>query len=236
VFYHQETFDLLKNSDTSENSLNHEERITLNLLDVVEENSTITQRSLAAELGVALGLTNSYLKRCAKKGLIKVNQVPANRYSYYLTPRGFSEKSRLMAEFLKQSFNFFRLARRQSGNLLKYCKDRSWTRIALKGKSDLTEIIILSAAELSIELAGIIDPEAAMKTSTYMGLPVVSGLSELQIPHALIITNMEQPQHAFDEAIQVFPRDQVLTLPILGVNRERGGKSIDTTSYAGNTK
>ena len=110
MFYHQETFDLLKNSDTSENSLNHEERITLNLLDVVEGNSAITQRSLAAELGVALGLTNTYLKRCAKKGLIKVKQIPSNRYSYYLTPSGLTEKSRLMAEFLKQSFNFFRLA------------------------------------------------------------------------------------------------------------------------------
>ena len=227
---------MTKNPGTSDNSLNHEERITLNLLDVVEENSAITQRSLAAELGVALGLTNTYLKRCAKKGLIKVKQIPSNRYSYYLTPRGLTEKSRLMAEFLKQSFNFFRLARRQSGDLLKYCKERGWTHIALKGKSDLTEIIILSAAELSIELAVIIDPEVAIKTSTYMGLRVVSDLSELQTPHAIIITNMEQPQHAFDEAVRVFPRDRVLTLPILGVNRERGGKSIDTTSYAGNIK
>ena len=227
---------MTKNSGTSDNSLNHEERITLNLLDVVEENSAITQRSLAAELGVALGLTNTYLKRCAKKGLIKVKQIPSNRYSYYLTPRGLTEKSRLMAEFLKQSFNFFRLARRQSGDLLKYCKERGWTNIALKGKSDLTEIIILSAAELSIELAVIIDPEVAIKTSTYMGLRVVTDLSELQTPHAIIITNMEQPQQAFDEAVQIFPRDQVLTLPILGVNRERGGKSIDTTSYAGNIK
>ena len=227
---------MTKNPGTSDNSLNHEERITLNLLDVVEENSAITQRSLAAELGVALGLTNTYLKRCAKKGLIKVKQIPSNRYSYYLTPRGLTEKSRLMAEFLKQSFNFFRLARRQSGDLLKYCKERGWTHIALKGKSDLTEIIILSAAELSIELAVIIDPEVAIKTSTYMGLRVVSDLSELQTPHAIIITNMEQPQQAFDEAVRVFPRDQVLTLPISGVNRERGGKSIDTTSYAGNIK
>tara|TARA_A100001011_G_scaffold321938_3_gene343105 strand:- start:16664 stop:17344 length:681 start_codon:yes stop_codon:yes gene_type:complete len=226
----------MKNSDTSENGLNHEERITLNLLDVVEENSAITQRSLARELGVALGLTNSYLKRCAKKGLIKVKQVPSKRYSYYLTPQGFAEKSRLMAEFLQQSFNFFRLARRQSGDLLKYCKERGWTHIALKGKSDLTEIIILSAAELYVELAGIIDPEVAIKTSTYMGLPVVSDLSELQTPHVLIITNTEQPQQAFDEAVRVFPRDQVLTLPILGINRERGEKSFDNRSYTGNIK
>jgi DNA-binding MarR family transcriptional regulator len=214
-------------------TLDHENRITLSLLDVVDENSAITQRSLAAELGVALGLTNSYLKRCAKKGFIKVQQVPSNRYAYYLTPRGFAEKSRLTAEYLKQSFDFFRLARSQSSELLKYCTQCGWMRIALTGKSDLTEITILSATELNIELAGIIDTEAAASTSNYMNLPVVSKLSDLGILHALILTDMEKPQRVFDDAVKFFPRNQVLTLPILGVNRERTEQSSNTTSALG---
>jgi DNA-binding MarR family transcriptional regulator len=214
-------------------ALDHENQITLSLLDVVDENSAITQRSLAAELGVALGLTNSYLKRCAKKGFIKVQQVPSNRYAYYLTPRGFAEKSRLTAEYLKQSFDFFRLARSQSSELLKYCTQCGWMRIALTGKSDLTEITILSATELNIELAGIIDTEAAASTSNYMNLPVVSKLSDLGILHALILTDMEKPQRVFDDAVKFFPRNQVLTLPILGVNRERTEQSSNTTSALG---
>ena len=52
----------------------------------------MTRRSLARELGIALGLANAYLKRCAKKGLIKIAQAPANRYAYYLTPQGFARK------------------------------------------------------------------------------------------------------------------------------------------------
>ena len=214
-------------------ALDHENRITLSLLDVVDENSAITQRSLAAELGVALGLTNSYLKRCAKKGFIKVQQVPSNRYAYYLTPRGFAEKSRLTAEYLKQSFDFFRLARSQSSELLKYCTQCGWMRIALTGKSDLTEITILSAVELNIELAGIIDAEAAASTSNYMNLPVVSKLSDLGILHALILTDMEKPQRIFDDAVKFFPRNQVLTVPILGVNRERPEQNSNTTSALG---
>lgn len=226
----------MASSETSQNSLGQEERITLNLLDVVEENSAITQRSLAAELGVALGLTNSYLKRCAKKGLIKVQQVPSNRYAYYLTPHGFAEKSRLTAEYLKQSFNFFRLARTQSGDLLRHCADRGWTRIALTGKSDLTEITILSATELQAELAGIIDEKAAATTSSYMNLPVVSKPSELGTLHALIVTNMEKPQETFDEAVKFFPRDQVLTVPILGVKRERTEQPATASSDLGGKK
>ena len=65
--------------------------ITLGVLNAVDENSGVTQRGVAKEVGIALGLTNTYLKRCVKKGLIKVQQAPANRYAYYLTPKGFSE-------------------------------------------------------------------------------------------------------------------------------------------------
>ena len=42
---------------------------------------------------MALGLTNAYLKRCIRKGFIKVTQIPANRYAYYLTPRGLQKKA-----------------------------------------------------------------------------------------------------------------------------------------------
>src|SRR5438445_8329748 len=84
--------------------------ITLGMLNAVEENSVVTQRSLAKELGIALGLANAYLRRCVSKGLIKVTHAPANRYAYYLTPQGFAEKSRLTAQYLALSFDFFRVA------------------------------------------------------------------------------------------------------------------------------
>ena len=63
--------------------INKSEDMTLNVLSAVDADSKVTQRSLSAELGIALGLTNSYLRKCIDKGLIKIKQVPANRYSYY---------------------------------------------------------------------------------------------------------------------------------------------------------
>jgi len=80
--------------------------LTLELLEAIEARSDVTQRHLADRLGVALGLANSYLKRCARKGLIKVHQAPANRYLYYLTPQGFAEKARLTGEYLTSSLDF----------------------------------------------------------------------------------------------------------------------------------
>ena len=114
--------------------------IVLGLLTSIERDSAITQRKLAVDLGIALGLANSYLRRCVRKGLVKMSLVPLNRYAYYLTPQGFAEKSRLTAEYLTVSFNFFRRARADCAVLLRHCTARGWRRVALWGAGDLAEI------------------------------------------------------------------------------------------------
>jgi DNA-binding MarR family transcriptional regulator len=81
---------------------------TLQLLSEVEKSSGITQRALAERLGVALGLTNLYLKRLARKGYIKVTTIPRNRIKYLLTPRGVAEKSRLTYEYMQYSLSYYR--------------------------------------------------------------------------------------------------------------------------------
>ncbi len=93
----------MPSADDPQRAAAQETEIMLEVLSAVERNSKITQRSLSRELGIALGLANAYLKRCARKGLIKVQQAPLNRYAYYLTPEGFTEKSRLTAEYLAVS-------------------------------------------------------------------------------------------------------------------------------------
>src|SRR5262245_5235592 len=133
-----------------------DDEIVLGVLDVVERDPAVTQRSVASELGIALGLANSYLRRCIRKGLIKVGQVPRRRYAYYLTPQGFAEKSRLTATYLADSFAFFRRARGQCGELFVAAAGRGQRRLALLGAGELAEIASLVAREHPIEIAGII--------------------------------------------------------------------------------
>ena len=115
-------------------------RIMLGLLDAVEQDRAQSQRLLASELGIALGLVNAYLKRCVKKGLVKVREAPARRYAYYLTPQGFTEKSRLTVEYLSVSFSFFRRAKAECGAVFRVAAERGFHRVALAGISDLAEI------------------------------------------------------------------------------------------------
>src|SRR5205085_8311494 len=99
-------------------------RIMLGLLESVGRDGGQTQRRLASELGIALGLVNAYLKRCIKKGLVKVSEAPARRYAYYLTPQGFAEKSRLTVAYLSYSMSLFRQAKTDCSELFRAAKAR----------------------------------------------------------------------------------------------------------------
>src|SRR5262245_61842810 len=90
-----------------------ESRRDLQLLEALEnQSSSLTQRTLAARLGMALGLTNLYLKRLIRKGYVKCSTVAPNRLVYSLTPRGVAKKARLTYEFMKYSLDFYKDARR----------------------------------------------------------------------------------------------------------------------------
>jgi DNA-binding MarR family transcriptional regulator len=195
----------------------HEVEITLGLLNAIERDSAVTQRSLASELGIALGLANAYLKRCAKKGLIKIAQVPANRYAYYLTPQGFAEKSALTARYLSVSFNLFRHSRTQYDELLAFCAARGWKRIALAGVGDLAEIAILCAPNHGVAVVGLLDGDGR---ATLHGLPVVGRLKDLGPVDAVLVTDMTRPQEMFDALVRVLPRERVLTPKLLSISRD----------------
>src|SRR5919108_4060764 len=85
-----------------------ESRRDLQLLEALEQEATITQRTLASRLGMALGLTNLYLKRLIRKGYVKCTTISPNRLIYSLTPRGVSRKARLTYEFMRYSLDFYR--------------------------------------------------------------------------------------------------------------------------------
>ena len=81
------------------------------VLAIVEDNPAITQRELAAAVGVSLGRINYGLRALIDKGLIKVNNFKRSEtklnYAYLLTPSGVSEKSALTKAFLARKMQEF---------------------------------------------------------------------------------------------------------------------------------
>ncbi len=190
--------------------------ITLGILNAVEEDSNLTQRSVANTLGIALGLANAYLKRCVRKGLIKVQQVPSNRYAYFLTPQGFAEKSRLTSEYLTSSFNFFRKARVECSNLMQECEDLGYKRIALVGVSDLSDVIALSALDSKVAIAGIVDDSVTLQS--YAGLRVAKSLEDLGPVDAIVVTALLKSQQKVNELRKQYPDLPLMAPPLLSVD------------------
>ena len=199
-------------------SFSSESEITLGVLKAIEGRQSVTQRSLASELGIALGLTNSYLKRCIKKGLIKVKQAPSNRYAYYLTPMGFAEKARLTAEYLSESVRFFREAREEYNGLLIACRDNDVRTIAFAGASDLAEIAAICAAELGVEITAIIDSKSS--ATTMAGLPVAPAIDRLAELDAIIVTDLSDPQSTYDTYCRSIDPSQILAPPLLNITSQ----------------
>jgi DNA-binding MarR family transcriptional regulator len=187
------------------------DEIVLGVLDVVERDPSVTQRSVARELGIALGLANAYLRRCVRKGLIKVSEVPRRRYAYYLTPQGFAEKSRLTATYLSDSFSFFRKARMQCGDLFAVAAARGQRRLALLGHGDLAEIASLVAHDHPIEIVGIIAAggEAGKLDADF----AAAGPAD-----AVVVTALVDPRAALEAALRVFGAERVYVPAILRVH------------------
>jgi DNA-binding MarR family transcriptional regulator len=200
------------------------ERIVLGLLSSVEHDGGRSQRSIAAELGIALGLVNAYLKRCVKKGLVKVHDAPARRYAYYLTPQGFAEKSRLTVQYLSHSFSFFRLAKRDCARVFDEAKAAGFSRIVLAGQSDLAEIAILCAVEAGVTVLAVVDPGS--DHARFVGVAVRRTYAEVEATFdAVIVTDVTNAQASFDAAVDAAGANRVLAPALLGLrppNRTRG--------------
>ncbi len=198
------------------NSKLKEDTATLEILQTIEKQDDVTQRHLAFKLDVALGLANSYLKRCVNKGLIKVQQAPANRYLYYLTPKGFTEKSRLTAEYLSSSFNYYRGASDSLNQIFHACKENKQTHILFCGVSELAEIASIRAQEHDIEIVGTWDPNFDKKT--FLHLPVWSSLSKTDGYDAGLLTSLNNTVELLSQFESCNGRVKILIPSILGVS------------------
>lgn len=196
-----------------------EEQLTLELLDAIGKNSKVSQRHLAREMGIALGLANSYLKRCLRIGLIKINTAPANRYLYYLTPKGFAEKSRLTAKYLSHSFSFYRQASESCRRAYHQCSTEGWNRVVLCGASDLAEIASLRAKECEITIVGIYDPGYIEKT--FLEISVITDHADAnpEVADAYILTDYRNPVESYKKISDVFDKDRIIVPDILSIDQ-----------------
>ena len=203
-----------------------EDALTLEILDAIEKKDDVSQRHLAREMGVALGLANSYLKRCVRKGYVKVTQAPANRYLYYLTPKGLAEKSRLTAQYLSHSLLFYRKAGESCRRVFELCEQQGWRRLLLCGVSDLAEIATVRASEYqALTVVGFCDFEQTRRQ--FLGRPVWPVPDVADAHDICVLTDLADPAGSYQRLAGMVNRERILVPDVLGVDlvRQQGGMS-----------
>jgi len=146
----------------------------LAILTAIGEKQSLTQRLLAERLGVALGLTNLYLKRLVTKGYVKVTDFPAKpsarkRLRYLLTAKGLSEKTRLTYEYMHRSLDLYRLTREALREALVHLPRSGVRRVALYGRGEAAELAYLTLRELGLEPVAVFATEPG---GAFLGMPV----------------------------------------------------------------
>lgn len=157
------------------------------ILDQVSRSGDVTQRSLSRNLGVALGLTNLYVKRLAKKGWIKIVNVKANRLRYELTPSGVAQKTAMALQCVQDSYVFYREARKSLTMTFDGIRASGARSVVLYGTGDLAEIALLSLQEAQLEVAGVVSAHCAGQTLCGRKVSPPESLSSISYDRVVVV-------------------------------------------------
>jgi DNA-binding MarR family transcriptional regulator len=182
---------------------------TLRILEQVDNDHSPSQRALARELNISVGLVNSFIKRLAVKGYVKVTTIPRNRMRYILTPTGLAEKTRLTYDYILFSYHFYKQARRKLALLFSELERQNVRRIVFFGATDLAEIAYLSLQDTQIELAAVVDDRNGRQK--ILGHPVtpISQLGRIPCDRILVTDDRTRDQVKKKMSACRIPREKI---------------------------
>lgn len=125
----------------------------LALLETIEHDPDITQASLAAQLGVAVGTINWHIKRLIEKGYVKIKRAERKKLRYIITPDGIAMRARLTVDFVEQQFNLYRLTRLRVKEQLALLKQAGYHSVRLVGDGDVADVCKLTCIEQGIAIS-----------------------------------------------------------------------------------
>jgi DNA-binding MarR family transcriptional regulator len=179
---------------------------SLQILDELAKNDNVTQRDLSNRLGIALGLVNSYVRNLIAKGFITVKAIPPKRYGYYLTPKGFLEKTRLACDLLQDYTRIYREAKGNYRTIFRTLENAGTTRIIFAGVDEVAEFAFITMQETRLHLVGMVDTERvgekffefviqplpAVKTQPYDRILVTSYVRRMQLLKLLLASGVQE--------------------------------------------
>jgi DNA-binding MarR family transcriptional regulator len=127
----------------------------IELLDAIAQDSRVTQSGLSAQLGIAVGSVNWYIKRLIIRGYIKVSRLDRTRLQYDLTPEGMSVLTQRALQYMRSSLMVYKELRNRARAVVNELKRRNFTSVYVEGDDEIMDILRLTCLEGNIAF----DPE-----------------------------------------------------------------------------
>jgi len=206
---------------------NHENLRSFLLMSELEDGEPISQREIAGRLNIALGLVNSYLKTLVQKGFVTVKAYPRNRYAYLLTPKGFTEKSRLAFQHLSNFHKLYQVARQDSLTIFKALSEQGVKNVTFCGHDDLTEIAYLSLMEAGLELEQVMDTVSGDSFLDFEIISIADGVKAASGP--IVITSLQRADELHQKLRELGVKEESILGPSLSyeniLRRKTPGKT-----------
>ena len=204
--------------------MTHHDHYTSEILTEIHAGRPVTQRELSRKLGIALGLTNSLVRRIVQKGWVKVTHLKANRVAYFITPAGLVEKGRLTQAYFD---NTIRLYTETRSRITRRFEDlsASWShnggngvekRVVFYGAGDVAEIGYIGLRETDLRLVGVVDDQ---RTGSFFEFSIDrpeqlkrDNLNGKPFDFLVVMTFRKAPKVIDRLGVLEFPLDRVLWL------------------------
>ena len=176
------------------------------ILQAIASGKPVTQRSLASDLGVALGLTNLLIRRLVAKGYVKMAGIGTRHVSYLMTPAGWEALGRATRQSLENTVRLYTHTREQIRCSLAGISTRcepdagGVKRVVFFGAGDVAEIAYVSLQSTDLTLVGVVDDR---RTGCFFGMPIYTAERLLPatldgVPYGhLIVASIRQTEAIF---------------------------------------
>jgi hypothetical protein len=159
----------------------------LRILSEVEAGRGFSQRALARNARVALGLANVVLRDLVGRGWVRVSKQD-HGVRYVITPEGQAERNRISTARLAQTTRYYAEARDSVRDRLVALASARWAtpngrpakRLAIYGATDVAEIAYASLQDTDLTVTTVFDGDGSRQ---FFGTRVIP-LSEIRNPKA----------------------------------------------------
>lgn len=147
------------------------------LLDLLEKDTSLTQRSLSSLLKISVSMVNTYLEDFVSKQWMTRHQISRKSVTYSITKEGVEAKKLLNLHYFKASQGLYRNASLNIKTFLSALKEKGFQHILFYGAGEVTRIFLRTIQEepsLGLTVLGLIDDDKKKTGTTFLGVPILS--------------------------------------------------------------